>query len=846
MQIPIRINKFEGLYTNYDENNLKPELFIKSENYKHTKGKLIPIPEEVSISELPDVDAFHNEDPSTWELEDYIICDLTNDVIPENISVAVYRIHFAIFKRSYVDGSKTYYVRDCWFKNDGTSLWYELSSNGNLANIPLKVFEASETDPIERYGDKILTTDIDGKVFTVQHDGVLKIYMPHDCFWFGRITRVNKFKKYSQSYNQFYLDRILEPYYGGTALMNLNTTTWDYTNLDKRRLSADFFLKTTTTGTITADDTVLIYPTKQLVEARVRITDPPFFGPKIFMAAYTPVIDSKNNTVEFFNPAGIYANVLINANVSLENHFAFYLHPNHSSYQIAFHAEYFNNITVKYRDTGAIFNLASRLSADIPALRVDGDPTPFNIPPAMVGTTGFYLFNESEIVGGNLEFTLAGEQQIADVGFASSLNEVKIIITAQLDNREEIVLIKKNMNVINGGNPFAFLIETLQIPIDNNLRVTRYFIYLKFNGEIDYQQYKEFITAEDGFGAAVGKYISTLDATGIYLTQTIGFAFTEEKDNYQVKNQFLDYIVNNGFGLALYRNDSLNVYRSTFGRGKIMPDLFYPDNRIDIEGVTFVKKLLTIGSHIGLVTSVKMVIIQVQVVNNTLVFDTQDALPYGIVDREDALEIQGGAIIKTQEGIFLTDGFQVRDKISEAINDLVIGSTTKMFYNPIKHELYWIYTTTPVKYNRYRFDEKVWETIVKEGPEISKIVIDPDGQINFISPYTIHLYNASELEFSGEALTIETDIGKPEYDKYLDEIYIDSKGLLSVAVYGDGILIDTFITEDLSVRNEQKLFYPISNRFPFIKLQVKIFSTDPDSELYDLTLMLDIIPRRHG
>jgi hypothetical protein len=798
---------------------------------------LIPIPEHLTEGFLPDVDQFHNEAQETWSLEKYLIADIISDPIPGDIPISSTRIHFAIFKRSYVKLSITYYVRSCWFREEDSPIWYELSKDGNynssLTPVPIKGFDPLATDPDIRYHGYFFTTAIDRDVFVFENEGSLRIYMPHDCFWFGKITRTAKFAYPEVTTDQYCFDRILEPYHNGVSL--IGGTFPDYETGVDCRASINFPYTIVTTGSVIADPVTLTYAQPSVDYSLKLIVAGQPYPADVLTHSWYGVRDSKGNNIPWSKLVAPLNRALFIGLIDENIHLAFKL----STTEIAFHSEYFANITVKNRLNGSIVDISARYAAWI-TIEYDGDPVYGYLNPA---GGGFYVFTIEEIRSAFL-FEYAGVQEMSAVGFDPIYTKLYLIFTAQFDNREEVVLVKRLVDVNNNSSPWGLMLDTPQLPSDNNKRITRYFIYLKFDKEDDYEQYREFIVSEDTLIETFQSFITTLDVTGKYLSQTIGFTFTEDKDRYGVENKFLDFTINNGFGYALYANDQLNVYHSAYGRGKIMPDLFYPDNMIEIKGVTSVKKLLNVGNHLGLVTNVKTLLIQTQAVDGSLIFETFDTIPFGIDQREDAVEVQGGAIIKTREGIFYTDGYQIRDKVSEFIDDLVRAGTGKIYYNPVKHELYWIYSTSPVKYIRYRFDEKVWETLHKIQPSgLVDLIIDPEGSLNFITTTSVYLEDVSSLDFNGYLKSGQTDIGHPELDKYLDEIYIDGKGFINVSVYGDGILIGTFNHGGID-RTNKKYFYPLSNRFPFVKLHIEIQSADVTAELYDITLMIDVVPRR--
>ena len=151
------------------------------------------------------------------------------------------------------------------------------------------------------------------------------------------------------------------------------------------------------------------------------------------------------------------------------------------------------------------------------------------------------------------------------------------------------------------------------------------------------------------------------------------------------------------------------IYHSTFGGGKLMPDLIYDDNRIPITGVSRLTAVANADGRLIAFTPHTAYAVKADEVAGVLGFVIEDTIELGIKDKNDVANAQGGVVVHTQHGIYLTNGFET-SLLSEAIDDIVEDnySTGRIYYNRYKHEVLYKPTNSEDLY-RYRAKDKVWE-----------------------------------------------------------------------------------------------------------------------------------------
>src|SRR5574343_491935 len=203
----IKIKNWKGIYTNIDENDNSFEYAKASVNFKHSRGVLTFEDRNLSEYELPEIDSSLSS--YNWEWETGIYCTLLNDPFKELPTAKKYNCLVVIAK---AEDSGTYH-RLIYLKNlTDDSIWYELSKQGNADGLDIFIPNHNGSGSFE---GSYFSTTIDGEAFFRVEDGKLKIFLPHDAFWVGRLERQLHYKASPLGYldpNQWYIDRLVEPF----------------------------------------------------------------------------------------------------------------------------------------------------------------------------------------------------------------------------------------------------------------------------------------------------------------------------------------------------------------------------------------------------------------------------------------------------------------------------------------------------------------------------------------------------------------------------------------------------------------------------------------------------------
>jgi hypothetical protein len=205
----------------------------------------------------------------------------------------------------------------------------------------------------------------------------------------------------------------------------------------------------------------------------------------------------------------------------------------------------------------------------------------------------------------------------------------------------------------------------------------------------------------------------------ITLAANIGYLieYWERPADLKIINGFRSFITESGISVGLSTFDLVSIFHSTFGGGKLMPDLVYDDNRIPISGV---KKLTAVGNADGRLlafTSDTSYAINPEEVAGVIGFRIEDTVELGVKNQQDIANIQGGVAAHTVHGIYITNGFETQS-ISEPIDNLIELNygTGRIYYNRFKHILYYKPTNAEDLY-QFRFKDAVWEKINKTTTE---------------------------------------------------------------------------------------------------------------------------------
>ena len=706
----VKIKKFDGIYTNVDENDLRLELFKDSLNFRHEQGYVnLELP-KLGEYTLPDVNTYMNS--TGWEWEAGIYTTITNDFLNQNPSPAKYPVLFLIAKK--IEGPITH--RLFWFKELPNGVWYELSKEGTYSDIDLVNWTGDQN-----FTDSIVSTDKQGEVFFREDQGTLKIYLPHDSFWFGKIERTLYKTLYpvgtDRTLNQFYLDRLVEPF-------NKDNLHTDYiveydNNIPIKRPWYPICLSTRRLGyscAITPD-----YEQESIVK-EIQV-DWVYIGEDNsgtilpFKYYKYKVIDKETGKA--------YPRVTETFRLSLFN---ILLAP-----EIELHLPFDPTVHIIPKSTTTDSMVIPQYYFDEYCF-VGGDalttvfPTQTHFPEIKsTGAVGLKLIVPGDnwvVVKADWDTynTTPGYQRmygqnIGEVGFDSGEQQnYKIVITQVLDEREEIITgLYEGTLLDNMSTPKYALKFALGYPCrDINKRMTRTRIYIKFLDEDDYEMVKDIQYLDSKLKDPSMFYLSTLDLTGITLSQNIGYWFDNlHPEKYKIITGFKGIAVENNIGIGIDTNDYINIYYSAVGGGNIQTNLMYTTNILPLTNITFLNALVGLNGNILALTDKTTYIIKPEQQVGVLAFQIIDTLEYGIKDFHDVANTGRQVFLNTISGIILTDGYQMQ-VISEPINDIckVNYLTSRIDYNPVKHELY--YTSnfnTSEDFYRFRMDVKKWERI---------------------------------------------------------------------------------------------------------------------------------------
>ena len=714
----LKIKEWKGLYSNIDENDQSLELAKVSINWKHSRGFLEFEKRNLTEYTLPEIDTSllgYN-----WEWETGVYLTLTNDPFAENIVGAKYDTLILIAK---VEDGGTYhrliYLKDL----TSDSQWYELSKNGNIGNIDIL-----NHDGAGGFEGSFFSTTIDGEAFIGTESGRAKIYLPHDSFWIGRLSRKLYLKGTDtvvEIADQWYIDRIVEPFDND----NLTITDYDptppgtYTVMtgNPRYGTGLGYRWFTTTGPnrrngikFTVD---ILSDPQDIIETR----------------AITLIDNGTTQDVSVFNNSNVYyvtkSYSFIVDGDSLTNPFKFpgdipstqkfyfpFTYP--GSLYIIVDKRYFNYFRptdMSWDDkVAALGSSVAGYATSTRVLKSGG---------GYISVAGDYMYiTEAAFEALSLEWTEAGK--IKHIGFDVGPTAWSIVATAVYDDREELIIDYQEgvIDLDPSVTKFAFDVNHIIIPYDFNKRTTRYRFYIKLydaEGQIqlDFDMCQDFDLFEDTNNMMTNFYISqssTQEGAGINLSANIGIAFDEKKpQTHIVVSGFRDFVTSQGISLGLKADDYINVYYSALGGGNLMPDLLYSQALLPVYAETVVNALANINDKFGAFTNNTLYLIRAVEEVGLLVFTMTGVLEFGVKNRKDVVPIQGGVVVNTQHGIYTTTGFQ-SNLLSEPIDDVVRDyySTSTIFYNKFKHELYLRRTNSDNLY-RFRFKDSVWEVINK-------------------------------------------------------------------------------------------------------------------------------------
>lgn len=736
----IKINKFAGITTNINEKQVGLNSLKDGRNFKvyptYIKSDIHSYVERENLPTLL----------SGWNWETGIETVIVND--PHAINPIISQTIVEILIAKKVSSGVNY--RQIYFKEKASTSWKVLQYDGK--NGEDYASNTSKLSTVLLTSD-FLNTSISGDVKFINDYGVLKIYFPHDCFWFGKLNRTIKINSSNISINEYYFDRLSE------------RTTYDINN---------YSLQGTTTKTCADTKRLGIeYRTTQIGTANIIVSgDKAKFNQMISQDSDVMIFNCINqNTGEIINlPEGYVIYTFTNGLEVTIKTWVFYKYNN--STEILVHID-----SMLIGDNSETFG-SSLLKTTNTYTRVSNPSITFQ------GNTWnlqgqFFRIPVSNFI--STEYTIQnGNVTIGESGFTSSTAIKGIIVTAVLDKKTEIIINFNNVLYTYTDN-YALKVSNIILPTDINRRITNIKFYVKKTTDLDFELYQDYDLISNITPNITEFYFSEGNRTGIYLSQNIGFLFNIDKPKeYQVITSFRDIAIENEISLALTNYDYVNVYSCVVGGGNIQTDLFYPQNAINLSGISFAKGVIGINGRFLVATKTQCQIIAYREFNGTLLFESIETINVGIEMPSAMLKIENGALLLNRLGLFYTDGYK-KNKLSEPINDIIENtySDSKIYYNDILNEVYYVMLNNYLDNNkvlRYNIERGSWEIFnIVSLTNLQNLIITQEGKVNPIfldsiyEEFSENFYN-SELEFN------KSSIGEINKVFWLNGIAIDYIG----------------------------------------------------------------------
>ena len=750
----IKIRDFKGIFTNVDENDQRIELVRESSNFKHKRGFLEFEPRYLSEREnLPTPNADHNT--YTWVWETGIYTTLASDVLTTD-KVPTPAKHDVLVLIAKAEDSGTYHRMVYLYDETDSEGWYELSANGNYISGIIDIVNHNGADD---FSNSFFSTTIDGETHFQVEDGRLKIYMPHDTFWLGKIQRrieitdgasrwpvtdpaggADTYPHYDYTTGDgkgyWYIDRVIEKWEHGQQYLNfdwgsLNQTmpqvpfvtvvppltysslkcAHPYSNASSG--TGTTYRRTGVTIDLEADDDPNTIINRLTVkcggphdnkiraeehESRFRCfrgnivdrdTNAPVINPKLPFPADPQIwlwVLDKDRSIASGIVGGDYDDWDIGS-IPLSQLYIYFTQEMADTFVLESGADWDTVTGYQAKTSGYAWINGEHVLID--------------------GMDFIFSISIADFLENDIEYGGSGTN--SQLGWEVGENEFSVVVTALLDEREEIPMFAHNY-LVSPNDKYSIKIKNMVIPWDINKRITRVRFYHRLKDGADYDMVKEFnvLSPSDRF-EPFG--FSDTDYTGTTLAGNIGFLwdYYDSPADLRYINGWKDFVTESGVSIGISSRDEVALYYSTFGGGKLMPDLVYDDNRLPITGVSNLTAVANADGRLIAFTANTSYAIQADEISGVLGFRIEDTIELGVKDKFDIASAQGGVIVHTQHGIYLTNGYATT-LMSEAIDDIVVENylTGRIYYNKYLHEIYYKPTQAEDLFV-FRSKDAVWE-----------------------------------------------------------------------------------------------------------------------------------------
>ena len=735
----LAIKNIKGAVTSYDEDDLNLETAIQLDNFKIYSGYI--------KANIPSIDSLYQDNlyktkphlylpvlDEGWEWETGLITNVSNDILGEDTDRDEFTVLLLVAKHTTTTStSRTIWFRK-WTENISDE-WTEPILGGY--NAPAYSFITSD----------MLTTLRTGKTFFKVEDGIIKIFMPHDSFWFGYLNRTwNVSSNWSDStispsssINDFYLDRLVENaipsnmeakgstdgelYCASGYRLGVSLSARAVTEAEAPIQSGDTikFIKISEEE----DDTGMYGNGKTYIVAKAEIQGGDYDGyikPNPLNSQYPGGNTNEWHFIEkYHSPTSTERSWILPSEVE-------------EFMTIDSGTDYFADADT-YKKRRPTINAAMLAISNLPWVNevgyTEGGYEDFWVFPNSNGSDIPDLFNTT------LTYTL-DKGTVDDDGFTGANAYICLAVTAVLDETTEIIINQKKIDTADVASYKYGLNVTIELPLDLNRRVTRLKLYAKESivKGADYYLVEEY----DLIGDTMPRYTnlvigeSSITNSGVTLSQNIGIFYDEREPNdYKILTGFSSIATKDRISIGLKYDDTSNIYYSVLGGGNLQNDLIYKANILDISFSSKLTAVTAIGNNLAVIGNDEIFILRIDIISTSLIFSKQDALEFGIRSIENVREVQGGVIIHTPLGIFLTNGYE-KTWLSEAINEEIKNNynSNVITYNKYLQELYVWAPGETTKYWKYSFERKNWEKILVGDGILHEILIDLNGKTNFL------------------------------------------------------------------------------------------------------------------
>lgn len=722
----IKIHDFTGIITNVDQSKRSLSDLRWVQNAKVMNGYI-----EADLYGLQALakDSKYITDPYNYlpelnegyQFETGAFVKLSNDPLSRNQNIFVHTYLVLIAKGKLDDQ----FIRQVWIIKwgDDDAQW--------------RCLDKGASPELTYIDSTFLITNLPGEAFILQGSGVAKIYMPHDSFWLGYIDRNLKVSsnitdtliytnRFSPLVSTLYFDRLVEQ----PTFISSNTEVDGDNNIlcaIERRIGLDVDIETID------DDSEVIVESNNNFKF-------------IFRREENWDEDrgtGSTKTVRIYN--AIYQGGEKDGESILCPFLSSY--PGGSSYEWVFY---------KYGGVSGndgtwliptdLIKAVEQSGGDIPYKDIKHNPYISNNGQQLnTPYINFYRMTKSQIEDTNYVYILE-KGNTEEGGFPSGTKETNIVVTVKYDNVSELIVSHQVISY-EGEKAKYGIYGSIKLPLDFNRRLTKIRFYIKNQDLLDYTLVKEIdLLSEDE--QLYSRFLilnSDVEGSGVTLSSQIAFAFDEKyKEYYKLLTGLTSVATSKDVSLATKYGDYNNVYFNVLGGGNLQTDIFYIGNILRLTPRGNLVCVVALENNFLVVDTFSSQLIRPDIIETSLIFSPQATIEFGLLHRGQIAEVQGGIVILTEAGVFVTNGYD-KKWLSEEINNIIkerYNGNSRIEYNPLLKEIYFYNVNENLSiggsngYYRYTFERDKWEFITIGNYYLKEIIVDNEGKLHYLTGLT--------------------------------------------------------------------------------------------------------------